>query len=183
MTQDRRRQGQRTSEQKGVLAVFRFSFSLGAGVTPAAGSVKPTAGFTFDQVPPTAPGADAGAIDLSGGGLRGVARASSAAIVASSRAFVGAARAAIVRTADIASSSDRAEPAAGHAIAHTAAAIHRGARAEAVSICAILRALVCVLQAAACGRSGSSAARAADLPGASIAIAGNSRAHADADLT
>jgi hypothetical protein len=27
-----------------------FSFSLGAGVTPAEGSVKPTEGFTLDQV-------------------------------------------------------------------------------------------------------------------------------------
>jgi hypothetical protein len=36
-------QGKRTSEQKGVLAILRFS--LGAGVTPAEGSLKPTVGF------------------------------------------------------------------------------------------------------------------------------------------
>ena len=35
-------------EQKGVLAILRLL--LGAGVTPAEGSVKPTAGFTFNQV-------------------------------------------------------------------------------------------------------------------------------------
>ena len=37
----------RTSEQNGVLAILRFS--LGAGVTPAEGSVKPTAGFTYNR--------------------------------------------------------------------------------------------------------------------------------------
>jgi hypothetical protein len=44
----------RTCERNGVLDVSRFSFSLGAGVTPAQGSVKPTAGFTFNQVLPFA---------------------------------------------------------------------------------------------------------------------------------
>ena len=46
-------QEKRTSEQKGGLAILRlvlFTFSLGAGVTPAEGSVKPTAGFTLDEV-------------------------------------------------------------------------------------------------------------------------------------
>ena len=38
----------RTLEQKGVLAILRLI--LGAGVTPAEGSVKPTAGFTFNKV-------------------------------------------------------------------------------------------------------------------------------------
>jgi len=41
-------QGKRTSEQKGVLAILRFS--LGAGVTPAEGSLKPTVGFKFNYV-------------------------------------------------------------------------------------------------------------------------------------
>ncbi len=31
-------------------STFRDFFSLGAGVTPAEGSVKPTAGFTYDKV-------------------------------------------------------------------------------------------------------------------------------------
>jgi hypothetical protein len=31
-------------------AISTFHFSLGAGVTPAEGSVKPTAGFTFNKV-------------------------------------------------------------------------------------------------------------------------------------
>src|SRR5579862_3309935 len=39
--------GRRTSA-KGVLDISRFS--MGAGVTPAEGSVKPTAGFTFNKV-------------------------------------------------------------------------------------------------------------------------------------
>ena len=39
----------RTSEQKGVPPFCDF-LSLGAGVTPAEGSVKPTAGFTFNRV-------------------------------------------------------------------------------------------------------------------------------------
>ena len=38
----------RTLEQNGVLAILRLI--LGAGVTPAEGSVKPTAGFTFNKV-------------------------------------------------------------------------------------------------------------------------------------
>jgi hypothetical protein len=37
-----------TREQNGVRAILRFS--LGAGVTPAEGSVKPTAGFTYNQL-------------------------------------------------------------------------------------------------------------------------------------
>jgi len=41
--------GKRTSEQKGVLAILRLV--LGAGLSPAEGSVKPTAGFTLDKVP------------------------------------------------------------------------------------------------------------------------------------
>jgi hypothetical protein len=36
--------GKRTFEQNGVLAILRLV--LGAGVTPAEGSVKPIAGFT-----------------------------------------------------------------------------------------------------------------------------------------
>ena len=36
----------RTREQNGVLAILRLV--LGAGVIPAEGSVKPTAGFTFN---------------------------------------------------------------------------------------------------------------------------------------
>ena len=43
----------RTSEQKGVLAILRLV--LGAGVTPAEGSVKPTAGFTFNKVISSSP--------------------------------------------------------------------------------------------------------------------------------
>jgi hypothetical protein len=35
--------------KNGVLAILRLV--LGAGVTPAEGSVKPIAGFTFDKVP------------------------------------------------------------------------------------------------------------------------------------
>ena len=38
----------RPSEQNGVLAILRLT--LGAGVTPAQGSVKPTEGFTFNEV-------------------------------------------------------------------------------------------------------------------------------------
>ena len=41
-------QEKRTSEQKGVLAILRLV--LGAGVTPAEGSVKPTAGFTLNKM-------------------------------------------------------------------------------------------------------------------------------------
>jgi hypothetical protein len=32
-------------------STFRDFFSLGAGVTPAEGSVKPTVGFTYDVAP------------------------------------------------------------------------------------------------------------------------------------
>src|ERR1700678_3375210 len=41
-----------------------FFLSLGAGLSPAEGSVKPIAGFTFNNVPPPRPtaAADAGAI-------------------------------------------------------------------------------------------------------------------------
>jgi hypothetical protein len=39
---------EKNSEQKGVLAILRLI--LGAGVTPAEGSVKPTAGFTYNKV-------------------------------------------------------------------------------------------------------------------------------------
>jgi hypothetical protein len=41
-------QEKRTWEQNGVFAILRRV--LGAGVTPAEGSVKPTAGFTLNKV-------------------------------------------------------------------------------------------------------------------------------------
>ena len=37
------------TERNGVFDISRFP-SLGAGVTPAEGSVKPTAGFTYNEV-------------------------------------------------------------------------------------------------------------------------------------
>ena len=43
MTQELNDTGKRNSEQNGVLAILRLV--LGAGVTPAQGSVKPTEGF------------------------------------------------------------------------------------------------------------------------------------------
>jgi hypothetical protein len=38
-------------ESEMAASTFRDFLSLGAGVTPAEGSVKPIAGFTFDEVP------------------------------------------------------------------------------------------------------------------------------------
>ena len=46
----------RTRERNGVFAILRFP-SLGAGLSPAEGSVKPTAGFTFNQVISPSPAA------------------------------------------------------------------------------------------------------------------------------
>jgi hypothetical protein len=43
-----RRQRKKPVSKKGVVAILRLV--LGAGVTPAEGSVKPTAGFTFNDV-------------------------------------------------------------------------------------------------------------------------------------
>src|ERR1700676_4916526 len=48
MTQEAGDTGKGTLEQNGVLAILRLA--LGAGVTPAQGSVKPTVGFTLNQV-------------------------------------------------------------------------------------------------------------------------------------
>jgi hypothetical protein len=48
MTQELNNTGKRTLEQNGVLAILRLI--LGAGVSPAEGSVKPTAGFTLNKV-------------------------------------------------------------------------------------------------------------------------------------
>ena len=47
MTQEKEPQSKRASSP---FCDYYFHFSLGAGVTPAQGSVKPTAGFTFDKV-------------------------------------------------------------------------------------------------------------------------------------
>jgi hypothetical protein len=41
---------EKEAESKMASSTFRDFFPLGAGVTPAEGSVKPTAGFTFDKV-------------------------------------------------------------------------------------------------------------------------------------
>jgi hypothetical protein len=38
-------------ESERLSSTFRDFLSLGAGVTPAEGSVKPTAGFTLNRVP------------------------------------------------------------------------------------------------------------------------------------
>jgi hypothetical protein len=51
----------RTSEPKWRprhFAISTFHFSLGAGVTPAEGSVKPTAGFTLNKVISPSPDMD-----------------------------------------------------------------------------------------------------------------------------
>ena len=53
MTQGRNDTGKKNLRAKGRprhFAISTFHFSLGAGVTPAEGSVKPTAGFTLDEV-------------------------------------------------------------------------------------------------------------------------------------
>jgi len=85
MTRELNDTGQEPESER-LSSTFRDFVSLGAGVTPAEGSVKPTAGFTLDldKVPLTAHGADAAAIIRTGDGLRAVAPVSSAAIVASS---------------------------------------------------------------------------------------------------
>jgi hypothetical protein len=53
MTQDdtrRRMTGKKNLRAKKASSPFCDFFSLGAGVTPAQGSVKPTAGFTSNKV-------------------------------------------------------------------------------------------------------------------------------------
>jgi hypothetical protein len=51
MTQEKGDTGKKNLRAKGRprhFAISTFHFSLGAGVTPAEGSVKPIAGFTFN---------------------------------------------------------------------------------------------------------------------------------------
>src|SRR5579862_6857066 len=102
--------------------------------------MKPTAGFIFNYVPnsPAEAAVDVVATVRGGGALRAAARASSVAIDASSASSVRAAPVAVARIAGIASSSGRADPAAAPASAHSHAAIHRDAPAEAGAIGAAL---------------------------------------------
>jgi len=50
MTQELNDTGKEPESEMASSTFRDFFFSLGAGVTPAEGSVKPTAGFTFNYV-------------------------------------------------------------------------------------------------------------------------------------